>query len=221
MSFLLDTDVGKLKQAYSAPIYKFPSLPYPFNALEPVYDTRTVETHYTVHHKNYVDKLNQIIAENSLEDYFQDKKIEDVLANIDFIPRESRQPVLDQGGGAFNHQFFWEGMVPGGSQASRQIENFISEKYGSFEKFKDDFNDKAISHVGSGWTWLTIFQGMPFTVTTENHGTPFDIGHIPLLCIDIWEHAYYLKFTSDKKSWVTTWWNLVNWKKVEERIKSA
>ncbi|MFH1254207.1 MAG: superoxide dismutase [bacterium] len=216
--------------------YVLPTLKFAFNDLEPYMDEQTVNIHYTKHHQGYVDKLNSI-----LERYpeWQNYTLEDLLANLNALPEELSIVVKAHGGGHFNHTLFWttlckKSSVAEGSEPSGIILEKINSAFGSLENFKKDFLDKALSIVGSGWVWLCVDNsGELKTVATYNHETPLfchpelDSGSIrkipptnqklkPILILDVWEHAYYLKYQNKRAGFVDAWWNLIDWKEVEK-----
>lgn len=198
--------------------YALPQLKFAFNDLEPYMDEQTVTIHYTKHHQGYVDKLN-----SCLENYpeWQNYPLEDLLANLKALPEELGKVIKSHGGGHFNHTLFWTTLCkkilePENSGPSGIILEKINNTFGSLENLKKDFLDKALSIIGSGWVWLCIdSNGELKTIATYNHETPLNFKMHPILLIDVWEHAYYLKYQNKRADFVAAWWNLVDWKEVE------
>lgn len=198
--------------------FALPKLKFAYNGLEPYMDEQTVIIHYTKHHQGYVDKLNGI-----LEKYpeWQNYPLEDLLANLNVLPEELSKIVQAHGGGHFNHTLFWslmckKDLATEGFGPSGIILEKINNTFGSVENFKKDFLDKALSIVGSGWVWLCVDDnGELKTVATYNHETPLAQKQHPILVLDVWEHAYYLKYQNKRADFVAAWWNLVDWREVE------
>ncbi|HPC34786.1 MAG TPA: superoxide dismutase [Candidatus Absconditabacterales bacterium] len=183
-------------------------LPYEFNALEPFIDARTVEVHYTKHHQGYADKLNSLIEGTEFESM-----------NLEEIIMKSGGPIFNNAAQVWNHTFYWEGFIPNskGIDGNTEISSAINNKRGSFENFKTEFTNSAIGNFGSGWTWLVKnSNGELSIVNTSNAANPMTDGLIPLLTVDVWEHAYYLKYQNRRAEYLENWWNVVNWNKVEE-----
>ena len=173
--------------------FKLPDLGYAHDALEPHIDARTMEIHHTKHHQGYTDKLNAALEKH---EELQDKSIEELLAGIDALPADIRTAVRNNGGGYANHRLFWQIMKPGGaSKPAGDLASAIDEKYGSFDDFKEKFSSTAAGQFGSGWGWLKVSSDGDLKIaSTPNQDSPLMIGHTPLLGIDVWEHAYYLKY---------------------------
>jgi Fe-Mn family superoxide dismutase len=199
--------------------FTLPELPYAYNALEPHYDKETLEIHHGKHHNAYTQKLNAAVEAAGLEG----KDIEDLLRSLDSIPADKRAAVLNHGGGYWNHTFFWESMGPnGGGDANGAIAEAINASFGSFSAFKEAFSNKAATHFGSGWAWLVLDENKNLVITdTHDQVCPLSLGHTALLTIDVWEHAYYLKFKNVRPDWIASFWNVVNWDKVNERFNAA
>ncbi len=200
--------------------FQLPQLPYGYQDLEPFYDARTLEIHHSKHHQTYTDKLNEAISKAGIEP----SSIEDILINLEKIPAEHQTALRNHGGGYYNHTFFWESMSPNSSQEKRVPEGSLMEaienKFGSYEKFKNAFSTKAATHFGSGWAWLVMNQENELEIIdTHDQISPISLGYKPLLTIDVWEHAYYLKFQNKRPEWIETFFNIINWKKVEERFE--
>lgn len=202
--------------------FTLPLLPYAYDALEPYYDAQTVEIHHAKHHKTYTDKLNAALESAGI----QDNDIESILKNLNAVAEDKRGPVRNHGGGYWNHQFFWESMSPNPKGETRQpvgrLESAIGEKFGSFEAFQEAFSTKALNHFGSGWAWLVVNQSKELEITdTHDQVCPLSLGHTPLLTIDVWEHAYYLKFKNVRPDWIKAWWNVVDWNRAAARYEAS
>ncbi|NLV77604.1 MAG: superoxide dismutase [Tissierellia bacterium] len=195
-------------------VFKLPELKYPYNALEPHIDALTMEIHYSKHHKGYVDNLNK-----ALEGYseFQQMSIEEILKSIDELPEDIRTAVRNNGGGHYNHTLFWDIMSPeGGGKPEGELARKIDEDLGGFDKFKEEFKKAALGRFGSGWAWLIFNDRKLEIVSTPNQDNPISDGKQPILGIDVWEHAYYLKYKNMRADYIDAWWNVVDWKKVSE-----
>ena len=195
---------------------ELPQLNYTFDALEPYIDAQTMEIHYTKHHKTYLDKLIMAVAGTSLENM----ELEDMLMSPSVIDESIKTSVLNNGGGVFNHNFFWKiiGPANGGAPDGEILEK-INETFGSFDVFKEEFNKSALSLFGSGWTWLVQGKdGKVKILNTQNQATPISEGYRPLLALDIWEHAYYLKYQNRRADYISNWWNVVNWNNVGQML---
>lgn len=195
-------------------MFKLPELKYSYKALEPHIDQLTMETHHTKHHQAYVNNLN-----NALEGHkeFQNMEIEEILKSLDKLPENIRTAVRNNGGGHYNHALFWEMMSPnGGGNPVGDLAKKIEEDLGGFEKFKEEFKKAALGQFGSGWAWLVLDNGKLKVVATPNQDNPISQGMKPILGIDVWEHAYYLKFKNLRGDYIDSWWNVVDWNKIEE-----
>ncbi|MGK5090501.1 superoxide dismutase [Deltaproteobacteria bacterium TL4] len=202
--------------------FTLPKLPYANDALEPHYDQATVEIHHSKHHQTYTSKLNDAVAAAGIEG----RSVEDLLANLDTIAEAHRGAIRNHGGGYWNHQFFWESMAPNPKGEVRgpsgALASAIDKKFGSLDKFKELFTAKAGGHFGSGWAWLVVNRENELEITdTHDQVCPLSLGQKPLLTIDVWEHAYYLKFKNVRPDWIKSWWNLVNWGEVSKRYAAA
>jgi Fe-Mn family superoxide dismutase len=202
------------------PVYTLPPLPYAFNALEPHIDAETMKIHYTKHHQAYVDKLNA-----TLKDYpdVRKKTLEYLLTHKEEIPDSIRATVLDNAGGHINHSFFWLCMTPEAfHEPMGKIEELLKKSFGDLKNFKEQFYKAAMSIFGSGWAWLVLaHDGTLKIVTTPNQDSPLSIGLIPLLGLDLWEHAYYLRYQNRRNEYSDAWWHVVNWEQVEKNYESA
>lgn len=195
--------------------FKLPELNYAYEALEPHIDKLTMETHHSKHHQAYVNNLN-----NALEGHekYQKMEIEEILKNLDELPEAIRTAVRNNGGGHYNHALFWDLMSPeGGGNPVGNLAKKIDEDLGGFDKFKEEFKKAALGQFGSGWAWLVVDKDGKLKVEgTANQDNPISKGKKPVLGIDVWEHAYYLKYTNKRADYIDQWWNLVDWNKVEE-----
>ena len=190
-------------------------LPYAYDALEPDIDARTMEIHHTKHHQAYIDNLNK-----ALEKYpeLQEKKVEEMLLDFANIPEDIKVAVRNHGGGHANHSLFWELMTPDKKdrEFKGKVADEINKRFLGFEKFKEQFSDAAMKRFGSGWAWLVAHEGHLEIISTANQDSPLMEGKSPLLGLDVWEHAYYLNYQNKRADYVRAWWNVVNWKKVNE-----
>jgi len=198
--------------------YSVPDLPYAFDALEPHIDARTMEIHHDKHHAAYVTNLNAALEGTE----WMDRPIDSVLANLDILPEDRRMAVRNNGGGHANHTLFWEIMSPnGGGEPSGALADAIASTFGSLENLKAAVNDGGIKRFGSGWTWL-VWDGTGLAVkSTPNQDTPVMDGEVPLLGIDVWEHAYYLNYQNRRPDYLAAWWSVVNWDAVAGRYEAA
>jgi Fe-Mn family superoxide dismutase len=198
--------------------FELPELPYAFDALEPHIDAQTMEIHHDRHHKAYVDNANAALAGTELEG----KPVEYVLDNIDDLPEDKRAPVRNNAGGHANHSLFWQIMSPdGGGAPSGDLAGAVDSVFGDFESLKSAVNDGGVKRFGSGWSWL-VWDGTGLSVySTANQDSPLMQGHVPLLGIDVWEHAYYLRYQNKRPDYLAAWWNVVNWDEVGRRYGEA
>lgn len=196
-------------------MFSLTKLPYEYDALEPYIDAKTMELHHSKHHQTYVDKLNAALE--GLE--WADKTIEEVLQNLASLPEDKRAAVQNNGGGHYNHSLFWELMVPGGESApSGELGDRIKASFDSFEEFKKQFADAGAARFGSGWVWLLKDENGVKIISTPNQDSPIMDGITPLLGLDVWEHAYYLKYQNRRPEYIENWWSVVNWSAVEKRL---
>ena len=204
--------------------YSLPKLPYAYDALEPHIDARTMEIHHTKHHQAYVDKVNAAIAGSDLES----KTIEELISNLDAVPQEKRTAVRNNGGGHANHSLFWTVMnSAGGGQPTGNLASAIDADLGGFDSFKEAFSAAAATRFGSGWAWL-VFQNDKLVVgSTANQDSPLmgesvaGLSGIPILGLDVWEHAYYLNYQNRRPDYISAWFNVVNWDEVARRYAEA
>jgi Fe-Mn family superoxide dismutase len=198
--------------------FEVPPLPYPYDALEPYIDKQTMELHHDKHHQAYVDNANAGLANTS----YANASVEEVLTNLDKIPEEVRTKVRNNAGGHYNHTLFWQMMKPGGGgEPSGALAEAINATFGSFAQFKEQFKAAAVGHFGSGWAWLVHDGSGLKIVTTPNQDNPISQGMTPLLGVDVWEHAYYLKYQNRRPEYVDNWWNTVNWEFVAQRFSAV
>ena len=198
--------------------YSVPDLPYGFDALEPTIDAQTMEIHHDKHHAAYVANLNAALEGTE----WMDRPIDAVLADLDILPEDKRTPVRNNGGGHANHSLFWETMSPdGGGDPSGALADAIDEAFGSVADLKSAVNDAGVKRFGSGWTWL-VWDGTGLAVkSTPNQDSPVMDGDVPLLGIDVWEHAYYLRYQNRRPDYLEAWWNVVSWDAVAARFDAA
>jgi len=198
--------------------YTVPDLAYDFSALEPHIDARTMEIHHDKHHAAYVTNLNAALEGTE----WMDRPLESVLSSLDIIPEEKRMAVRNNGGGHANHTLFWEIMGPnGGGEPSGALADAISDTFGSLDELKTAVNDAGVKRFGSGWTWL-VWDGTGLAVeSTPNQDSPIMESRVPLLGIDVWEHAYYLLYQNRRPDYLSAWWNVVNWNAVAQKLEAA
>lgn len=199
--------------------YELPPLPYAYDALEPHIDAKTMEVHHDKHHATYVANYNKAVEGLPA---LASKSIEEVLSNLSAIPEASRVAVVNNGGGALNHSCFWRWMAPnGGGAPAGEVGEAIKSAFGSFETFKEEFNKAATTRFGSGWAWLVVDGGKLAVTSTANQDSPLSVGKTPILGLDVWEHAYYLKYQNRRPDYVGAWWNVVNWDEANRLLKAA
>jgi Fe-Mn family superoxide dismutase len=221
--------------------HSLPNLPYAYNDLEPYIDAQTMEIHHSKHHQAYVNNLNLALEKHP---ELSDQPLEDLIKNLSALPDDIRDAIRNHGGGHLNHSFFWQVMVPiiisvDGEEKPKlptenyyplepffinnpdgEVANLINKNFQSFANLKELFTKSATSHFGSGWTWLSIDSDGGLKIhSTANQDSPLSDGLKPLLCIDLWEHAYYLKYQNRRAEYINAWWNVVNWSKVAENMK--
>jgi Fe-Mn family superoxide dismutase len=200
--------------------HELPPLPYDYTALEPHIDARTMEIHYAKHHQAYVNNLNAALEKHP--DLFK-KDPNTLLREIKSVPEDIRQAVINHGGGHANHTLFWQIMGKGvGGQPTGELAAAIKETFRSFATFREQFSDAAAKRFGSGWAWLCLDGGGKLSIcSTANQDSPLSQGQTPILTLDVWEHAYYLKYQNRRPEFIAAWWNLVNWPKVAELFAAA
>jgi len=198
--------------------YDLPELGFEYSDLEPYMDAKTVEIHYSKHHQTYVNKLNDALKKNP---ELRDKPVEELLKDLEAIPENIRKAVTNHGGGHYNHTFFWS-VLKKDVDLAENIANAINEKFGSFEKFKEEFSNSAATLFGSGWTWLVLNKSGELEIMqTKDQISPISHGKTPLLVIDVWEHAYYLKYQNRRPEYIEAFFSLINWDKVNEYFSQA
>lgn len=199
--------------------YELPKLPYTYDALEPNFDKETMEIHYTKHHNTYVTKLNEAVAGHP---ELASKSVEELVANLDSVPEDIRGAVRNHGGGHANHTLFWSILSPnGGGAPTGNLKAAIESEFGTFDEFKEKFNAIAAARFGSGWAWLVVNDGKLEIVSTANQDSPLSDGKTPVLGLDVWEHAYYLKFQNRRPEYIDTFWNVINWDEANKRFDAA
>jgi Fe-Mn family superoxide dismutase len=198
--------------------FEVPDLPYDYAALEPHIDEQTMRLHHDKHHQAYVDKANGALEGTE----WADADVDDVLRSLDQLPDDIRTVVRNNAGGHSNHTFFWQIMSPdGGGEPSGDLASAIDEKFDSFDAFKDELKDAGVNRFGSGWAWLVHDDSGLAVVSTPNQDSPISDGQTPLLGVDVWEHAYYLKYQNRRPDYIDAWWNVVNWDEVARRFDAA
>jgi Fe-Mn family superoxide dismutase len=199
--------------------FELPNLPYAFDALEPHIDARTMEIHHGKHHAGYVAKLNAALEKHPDS---QKQSLETLLGNINAVPDAIRTAVRNNGGGHANHSLFWTVMKPGGGgEPGGALGKAIGSAFGSFDAFRQRFSDAAATRFGSGWAWLVVAGGALAVESTPNQDSPLMEGKLPILGLDVWEHAYYLKYQNRRPDYIQAWWNVVNWDEVARRFDAA
>ena len=195
-----------------------PKLDYAYDALEPFIDAQTMTIHHTKHHQTYVDKYNAAVKGTE----FENKEVEEVVKNLSAVPENIRNAARNHGGGHVNHSLFWKVIGrPSKSSPQGNLSKAISKKFGSFEKFKEEFSAAAAGIFGSGWAWLVVEKGNLAIVATPNQDSPLSQGKTPIVGIDVWEHAYYLKYQNKRPDYIAAFWNVVNWKEVEKNFEKT
>jgi Fe-Mn family superoxide dismutase len=198
--------------------YEVPPLPYDYDALEPHIDEQTMHLHHDKHHQAYVDNANKALEGTE----WADKPVEEVLQNLGSLPEDKRAPVRNNAGGHYNHSLFWEIMGPGGGgEPTGALADAIASVFGGLDELKAQVNDAGVKRFGSGWSWLVVDGGKLAVTSTPNQDTPLSDGQTPILGIDVWEHAYYLKYQNRRPEYLEAWWNVVNWEAVQQRFESA
>lgn len=199
--------------------HTLPELPYAYDAPEPNIDAMTMEIHHSRHHQTYVNNLNAALEGTGLEDV----AIEELVSNLDRVPEAKRQAVINNGGGHANHSMFWQMMSPnGGGQPQGDVANAIESELGGLDAFKEEFKKAALGRFGSGWAWLSVTPEKKLVVeNTLNQDSPLMHGNTPLLVLDVWEHAYYLKYQNKRPDYISAFFDVVNWEDVERRYQAA
>lgn len=197
--------------------FKLPELNYAYDALEPHIDKETMEIHHTKHHQAYINNLSKAVEGTE----WADKDVEDIVKNLDKLPENIRTAVRNNGGGHYNHSLFWEMLSPDGGQPEGELLKAIEDAFGSLDEFKTKFEEAGVGQFGSGWAWLVVDGGKLAIAKTPNQDNPLTDGKTPILGADVWEHAYYLKYQNKRPDYLKAFWNVVNWKKVEELYNAA
>jgi Fe-Mn family superoxide dismutase len=198
--------------------FEVPPLPYDYAALEPHIDEQTMRLHHDKHHQAYVDNANKALEGTD----WADRPVEEVLQSLDSLPEAIRTAVRNNAGGHANHSFFWEIMSPeGGGQPDGALADAINATFGGVDPLMEQVNDAGVKRFGSGWTWLVVDNASLAVTSTPNQDTPLSEGKTPILGIDVWEHAYYLKYQNRRPEYLAAWWNVVNWEEVARRFETA
>jgi Fe-Mn family superoxide dismutase len=198
--------------------FELPPLPYDYDALEPHIDAETMRIHHDRHHQAYVDNANRALEGTE----WADRSVEDVVRNLGSLPEDKRGPVRNNSGGHLNHSLFWEIMGPnGGGEPSGQLASAIESGFGGLEQLKEQVNAAGAGRFGSGWAWVVVDGGTLAVVSTPNQDSPLTDGKTPILGIDVWEHAYYLKYQNRRPDYLAAWWNVVDWDAVARRFDAA
>ncbi|AIE60752.1 superoxide dismutase SodA [Bacillus methanolicus] len=199
--------------------FELPQLPYAYDALEPHIDKETMNIHHTKHHNTYVTNLNNALEGN---EELLSKTVEEVISNLDAVPEAVRTAVRNNGGGHANHSLFWQILSPnGGGEPTGELADAINSKFGSFEGFKEEFTKAAATRFGSGWAWLVVNNGELEVTSTPNQDSPLMEGKTPILGLDVWEHAYYLKYQNRRPEYISAFFNVINWDEVAKRYSAA
>ena len=199
-------------------MHELSDLPFAYDALEPYMNETTMKLHHGKHHATYVAKLN-----STLEKYpkLQDKNVEDLLKDLNSIPNKIRQAVINFGGGHYNHTFFWNTLTPKKTKPSQKFAKAIESKWGSLEKFREEFSAVSASFFGSGWTWLVLKNKELQIITTQNQDSPISQGYIPIITLDLWEHAFYAQWFNEKQKYIESFWNIINRDEASKRFEEA
>jgi superoxide dismutase, Fe-Mn family len=198
--------------------YSLPSLPYAYDALEPHFDAQTMEIHHTKHHQAYITKVNAALEGSELAA----KSVEELISDLSAVPENIRGVVRNNGGGHANHSLFWTLLAPNaGGSPEGALADAIDATFGSFDQFKEQFSSAAVNRFGSGWAWLSLDGGKLIVESTPNQDSPLMEGRVPLLGLDVWEHAYYLKYQNRRPDYIGAFWNVVNWSEVARRFESS
>lgn len=198
-------------------MHKLPELSYTYDALELFVDAQTMEIHHARHHQTYVDNLNKALEG---QDDLLSKSVENLICDLSSVSEDIRVLVRNNGGGHVNHSFFWRIMSPdGGGSPGEDLRVAINDIFGGFDKFKEEFLKVAMARFGSGWVWLVMKDNKLSIISTPNQDNPIMEGGVPILGLDVWEHAYYLKYQNKRMDYINNWWNVVNWKEIESIFK--
>lgn len=207
------------KEVIAMAKHELPALPYAFDALEPHIDAQTMEIHHGRHHQTYVNNLNAALDKHP---ELYEKSVEELISDLNAVPEDIRTAVRNNGGGHANHSLFWQIMSPnGGGEPSGALAEAINKTFGSFEQFKEKFTQAALGRFGSGWAWLVVNNGQLEIMSTPNQDSPLMEGKTPILGVDVWEHAYYLKYQNRRPDYVNAFFNVINWDEVAKRYEAA
>lgn len=197
--------------------YTLPELGYAYDALEPYIDARTMEIHYTKHHQGYTNKLNAAVEKHP---ELAEKSAEDLLKDLNSVPEDIRTAVRNNGGGYVNHSMFWK-LLKKDVPFEGELAEAIIAKWGDFEKFKDEFSKAAATRFGSGWAWLVLNNGELEIMTTANQDSPLSEGKVPIITLDVWEHAYYLKYQNKRPEYISAFFSVINWEQADKNFSAA
>ena len=197
--------------------FELPELEYAYDALEPTIDKETMEIHHSKHHNTYVTNLNKAVEGTELEG----KSLEELVKEVDSLPEDVKTAVRNNGGGHYNHSLFWQLLTPGQKDIPAELKEAIEEKFGSVDSFKEKFEAAAAGRFGSGWAWLVVGNDGLEITSTPNQDNPLSEGKTPVFGVDVWEHAYYLKYQNRRPEYLGAIWNVVNWEKVNELYQKA
>ena len=202
-------------------MFTLPPLSYSYDALEPFIDAKTMEIHYTKHHQAYIDKLNAAVKGTK----YEKQDLKEILMDVDSLPEKIRNSIINHGGGHINHSLFWELLNPNHKKSEKQpkgkLMDKIEDSFGSFDDFKKKFSEASLSRFGSGWAWLIVKDDELEVISTPNQDSPLMDSKIPILGLDIWEHAYYLKYQNKRTEYIEAFFNIINWDKVEELYEES
>ena len=199
--------------------FQLPDLTYDYSALEPHIDAKTMEIHHSKHHQAYITNVNKALEGH---DDLAKLSIVELMRNLDRVPQDIRQTVINNGGGHLNHCLFWTIMGPnGGGEPTGELKQLIERDFGSFADFRAKFNQAAMTRFGSGWAWLSFENGKLIVESSQNQDTPVSAGRSTIMGIDVWEHAYYLKYQNRRADYVETWWNIIDWNNVAKNLEAA
>lgn len=202
---------------FSYMAYELNPLPYDYDSLEPYIDKETMEIHHNKHHQTYVNKLNDAIKKHP---ELEEKSVKELLENIDSVPKDIKQAVINHGGGAYNHNFFFS-ILKKDVRAKGKVIDEIKKTFGSYDEFKKQFSEAAITLFGSGWAWIVLDKNKLKIVKTKNQDSPISSRLIPILGIDVWEHAYYLKYQNKRPDYIEAFFHVINWEQVEKNYQEA
>ena len=198
--------------------FQLPPLPYPYDALEPYIDTQTMQLHHDKHHAAYVNNLNAALEKHP---ELSSWSLEDLMTKINRVPEDIRTAVRNNGGGDINHSMFWQIMAPNaGGEPTGELANAIKQTFGDFNTFKQQLTQAGMTRFGSGWAWLVSDNGKLSIISTANQDSPLMEGKQPIMGVDVWEHAYYLKYQNRRNDYLAAWWNVVNWGEIAKRYQN-